>query len=56
MEEESFCSQELGPEEDDNGVLDQALPLRVEEAARRDVYPTIADMTKAMGGRPNKTV
>jgi len=53
---EGFCSQELGPEEDDNGVLDQALPLRVEEAARRDVYPTIADMAKTMGGRPNRRV
>ena len=50
---ERFCSQELGPEEDDN-VLDQALPFRVEEAARKDVYPTIADIS--MGGRPDTRI
>ena len=33
--EEQFNSQELGAEEQDDGILDQALPLSVEEAARK---------------------
>jgi len=52
---EDFNSQEIGAEEDDDGLLDQALPLSVEEAARKDTFATNQSMAKAMretsGGR-----
>jgi hypothetical protein len=53
---EKFCSQELGTEEDDDGLLDQALPKSVEEAARKDTYPDRAAMARAMGGNPDRKV
>jgi len=45
---EDFNSQELGAEENDDGLLDQALPLDIEEAARKDTYPTKQSLVKAM--------
>ena len=50
---EKFSSQELGLEEPDDGLLDHALPRRVEEAARKDVYQSKQAMAKAMKGNIN---
>ena len=53
---EKFSSQELGAEEEEDGILDQVLPLKVEEAARKDIYPTKEAMAKAMNGKVDKRV